>query len=129
MVDLYDLDHIITKKLRVSIFVDNGLNQSVTVQVMANRQSSTTKAVNVGSSFTVGANSSDSRTLTLDTSGWLPYIYVTVTCSTAPSSGSLTVYLVRSSADQPYLVNALAIRDTNTHTPDTDPSQVLIQEW
>lgn len=113
----------------ISIFVDNGLDQAVTVQVKANRESSYTKAIDTGSSFTVSANSQDARSLSVETSGWLPYIMVEVSCSVAPTSGSLTIYRLRSKEDQVLLVDALQIRDTNTHTPTSDPTKVLIQEW
>jgi len=129
------LEEIIAEMLRkelkspVTIFVENGLDQDVAVQVKGNRVKSTSGAINVGASFTVAKNSNDARTLTPDTSGWLPYIYVELQCSTAPSSGSVTVYLVRTRDDQVKLVDALEIRDTNVHNPDTDPSKVFIQEW
>ena len=132
---LYPLVEAIKKALReelkspVTIFVENGLDQDVTIQVKGNRVKSTSGAINVGSSFTVAKNSNDARTLTPDTSGWLPYIYVELQCSTAPSSGSVTVYLVRTRDDQVKLVDALEIRDTNVHSPDTDPDKVFIQEW
>jgi len=113
----------------ISIYIDNGLDQDVTIQVKANREKVYDKSVNVGSSFTVSANSQDARTLSPETSGWLPYIMVEVSCSVAPTSGSLTIWKLRSKDDQVKLVDALAIRDTNTHTPTTDPNKVLIQEW
>ena len=116
-------------KSPVTIFVENGLDQDVAVQVKGNRAKSTSGAINVGASFTVAKNSNDARTLTPDSSGWLPYIYVELQCSTAPSSGSVTVYLVRTKDDQVKLADALEIRDTNVHNPDTDPSKMFIQEW
>ena len=128
-------EDILAEKLRlelkspVTIFVENGLDQDVAVQVKGNRQKSTTGAINVGSSFTVSANSNDARTLTPDTSGWLPYLYVELQCSTAPSSGNITVYLVKTKDEQVRLVDALEIRDTNVHSPDTDPTKMFIGEW
>jgi len=113
----------------ISIYIDNSLNQDVTIQVKANRESAYDKSVNVGSSLTVSANSQDARTLSPETSGWLPYIMVEVQCSVAPVSGSLTIWKIRSKDNQIKLVDALEIRDTNLHTPDTDPDKVLIQEW
>jgi len=120
----------LAEKLRqFTVFVDNGLNQAVTVQVKANREASATKAVNVGSAFSVAAGSTDARTVSPETSGWLPYVFVEVSCSTAPTSGSLTIYFVKSKDNQPKLVDALEIRDTSAHNPSTDPSRVLILEW
>ncbi|RLG84393.1 MAG: hypothetical protein DRO39_07510 [Thermoprotei archaeon] len=113
----------------MTIWVENGLDQDVVIQVKGNRVESCDGAINVGSSFTVSAGSNDARTLTPDTSGWLPYIMVEVSCPAAPTSGSLTVYLVKTKDEQPKLVDALEIRDTNVHSPDTDPSKVFIQEW
>lgn len=113
----------------VTVFVENGLDQDVTVQVKGNRVSSTTGAVNVGSSFVVPKGSCDARTLTPDTSGWLPYVFVEVSCSTAPTSGALSVYLVRAAVDQPKLVDGLEIRDTAVHSPDTDPGKIFIAGW
>jgi hypothetical protein len=100
----------------ISIFVDNSLDQSVTIQLKANRANSSTGAVNVGSSFSVAASSTDSRSLTPDTAGWLPYLFATVVCSVAPASGNLTVYAIRSKTDETKIFDTLAIRDTNTHT-------------
>jgi len=101
-------------KPAVTIFVENSLDQDVTVQVKANRVKSTAGAINVGSSFTVTKGSNDARTLTPDTSGWLPYITVTAKCTTAPSTGKLTVWLVRAREDQVKLME-LEIRDTEEH--------------
>jgi hypothetical protein len=114
---------------RFTVFVDNGLNQAVTVQVKANREASATKGVNVGSAFSVAAGSTDARIVSPETSGWLPYVFVEVSCSTAPTSGSLTIYFVKSKANQPKLVDALEIRDTSVHNPSTDPSKIFIVEW
>lgn len=112
-----------------SLYIDNGLNQPVTIQVKANRIKEHAKSVSVGSAFTVPASSQDARSLSLETSGWLPWIMVEAKCDTAPTSGSLTVYRVRDKLDQLKLVDALEIRDTTWHTPTTDPTKILIQEW
>jgi hypothetical protein len=112
-----------------TILIDNGLNQAVNVQVKAGRDTTIAKLVNVGSSFLVSAGGVDARTLTPGTSGWLPYVTVTVWCTTAPTSGSLTIWRVRSKDDQVKIVDALAIRDTNTHDASTDPNNIFIVEW
>lgn len=116
-------------KLPVTIYIINSLDQDVTVQIKGNIEKSTTNAVNVGSSFTVSAGSPDARTLTPDTSGWLPYLYLELTCSTAPSSGSITAYIVYMAGDKAVMVDSLEIRDTKTHNPDTDPDKIKIVEW
>jgi len=113
----------------VTIYVINGLDQTVTVQIKGNRTQSTTNASSVGASFTVSASSSDFRTLIAEQSGILPYIYVEVSCSSTPTSGSVSVYLIRGRDDEETLVNALEIRDTNTHTPSTDSTKILIRRW
>jgi len=113
---------------QISLFVDNNLNQDVSVQVKTNRVQSTLKAVTTGSAFKVPAAGSDARSLSLETSGWLPWIYVELTCATAPTTGSVTVWLVRKNWEVK-LVDALEIRDTATHTPDTDPAKCFIKKW
>jgi len=125
------LRSIIREELKtpVTVFVENTLDQDVTVRVKANRVESTTGALNVGAPFTVSANSNDAMTLTPDTSGWLPYIFVELQCSVTPTSGAVTVFLVKSKKDQPKLVDALEIRDTNIHNPYTDPDKIFIREW
>lgn len=133
-VPLSVLQEMVRKAIReelkvITIYVDNGLDQPVTVQIKANREASLAKSVNVGSAFTVPAGSTDARTLTPDTSGWLPYVTVTLVCSSAPSSGSVTVYRIRSKDDQVKIVDALEIRDTNTHDASTDPDKILVVEW
>jgi len=112
----------------IALFVDNDLDQGVDVQVKANRVSSTSDAVTIGTAFTVSATDSDARSLSLEMTGKLPYIYVELKCTTAPTSGSVTVWLIRGDA-QVKLVDALEIRDTIAHNPDTDPEKVLIKRW
>jgi len=113
----------------ITVFIVNKLNQDVTVQVKANRVKSAVDAVNIGSSFTVSANSSDFKSLTVETSGWAPWIYTEVSCSAAPTSGSVTIYRVKNKDIEDKLVDALAITDTTMHTSTTDPNKVLVQEW
>ena len=79
----------------ITVFVDNDLNESVSVQMKGNRVNSVTGAVNIGSAFTVAADDRESRTLTPDTSGWLPYIFVTVTAPVAPTEDAIDVYIIK----------------------------------
>jgi hypothetical protein len=111
-----------------TLYIVNGLNQDVTIQVKGNRERTLTNAVNIGSAFTVSKGSSDSRTLTPDTSGWLPYITVSLSCSVAPTSGSVTIYWRRVS-DEIIVVDTLAIRDTLTHDNSTNPDKIKIVDW
>jgi len=113
----------------VTLYVDNGLDQAVTVQVKANRVRSLAKSVDVGSPFTVPANSADARTLSPDASGYLPYLTVSLQCSTAPSRGSVSVYRIRSKDDEVKVVDALEIRDTSVHDASTDPDRVFVVDW
>jgi len=116
MISLSYMRRMLREELRlISIFIDNGLNQDVNIQVVANREASHTKRVDVGSAFAVSANSTDSRSLSPETSGWLPYISCVATCSVAPTSGSLTIYRIRSKDDQVKIFDALEIRDTLSH--------------
>jgi hypothetical protein len=59
----------------------------------------------------------------------LPFITVRVWCATAPTSGVVSVWLVRSAEDQSLLVDSLAIRDTVVHSFTTDPGKVFVREW
>jgi hypothetical protein len=121
---------ITVEELReISIYIDNDLDEDVEVQIKVNRTSSTTKAAKLSSSFIVGAYSSEIRTLTPEISGWLPYIYLELKCSTSPTEGSVTAYRIRSKNDQVVMVDSLEIRDTLLHTPDSDPLKVRIVEW
>jgi hypothetical protein len=113
----------------VTVFISNGLDQPVNVQVVGCRDRGCSDSVDVGSVIVVPAGSKDARTLTPDTSGWLPFITVRVWCSTAPTSGVLNVWLVRSAEDQTMLVDSLAIRDTAVHSIATDPARIFVREW
>ena len=113
----------------VTIYVINSLDQDVTVQIKGNRVQSTTNASKVGASFTIPAGESDFRTLVAEQSGILPWLYVELSCSTAPSDGSVTVYLIRGRDEEELLVDTLEIRDTNTHDPNTDPDKIFIKRW
>jgi hypothetical protein len=114
---------------KITIFVDNGLDQDVTIQIKGNRVKDFAKNVNIGSAFLVSKNSTDARTLTPDTSGGVPYITVSLVCSVAPTSGSITIYRIRSKEDEVKIVDTLEIRDTSTHDNSTDPNRIFIVEW
>jgi hypothetical protein len=113
----------------VTVFIVNGLNQPVNVRIVGCRDRSCSDSVDVGSVVTVPAGSKDARTLTPETSGWLPFITVRVWCTTAPMSGAVSVWLVRSAEDQSLLVDSLAVRDTAVHTFASDPAKVFVREW
>jgi len=124
------LELILRKSLNtITLYINNQLNQPVTVQVKGNITNSASGLVDIGSSFTVSASTADAKTLSPDTCGFLPYITVSLSCSTAPTSGSVSIYRVRSKTDIATIVNSLPIRDTNTHDPTTDPTVITIVEW
>jgi hypothetical protein len=113
----------------VTVFIVNGLDQPVNVQVVGCRDRSCSDSVDVGSAIVVPTGSKDARTLTPETSGWLPFITVRVWCPTAPTSGALDVWLVRSREDQVKIVDSLEIRDTAVHTFASDPAKIFVREW
>jgi hypothetical protein len=113
----------------VTVFIVNGLDRPVNVQVVGCRDRGCSDSVDVGSVIVVPAGSRDARTLTPETSGWLPFITVRVWCTTAPTSGAVSVWLVRSAEDQSLLVDSLEVRDTNVHSFATDPAKVFVREW
>lgn len=115
--------------LRIAtVYVKNDLDQDVVVQIKGMRSKSYTDPVNIGSSFTVSAGDVDARTITPETSGWMPYITVTLKCSAAPSNGTVTAYFLRYVDYEETLVDSLAITDTNEHDPTTD-TEIKILEW
>jgi len=77
-----------------TVSVINELDQPLTVQVKGNWTPTTTHAVDIGASFDVAINTQETRTLTPDTSGWLPFIFVTLTCATAPTKGAVHVRIL-----------------------------------
>ena len=74
-----------------TIIIENGLDQQVTLQMQASAHSNFSNSFNVGSSVNVAAT-----TDTYETSdNYFPYIRFTAQCSTAPTSGDLTVLVIR----------------------------------
>ncbi len=74
-----------------SIVVHSNLNQIVTVQLQGDVDESFSNPMNVGSSFNIAANTDDYATLT----DYLPFFRVVASCSTAPTSGDLTVFIAK----------------------------------
>jgi len=101
----------------ISIKIANDLDQDVAVQIYANHEKSTSKVATLGATFIVKAGSVSVKTLLGGmSSGWLPWLYLTATCSTAPASGSLTAWLVSATGESGLFFDAVAIRDTAVHT-------------
>lgn len=123
--------HVVATDIKepVTVFISNGLSKAVNVQVIGCRDPACSDSVDIGSAITVPAGSKDARTLTPETSGWLPFITVRVWCTVAPTSGALNIWLVRSATNQQKIVDSLAIRDTNTHDKSTDPSKITVVTW
>lgn len=125
----------------VSVFIENGLDKEVGIKIKVNRQDSMVGAVLIAySSFgasewttpSILVKESENIIRTLrpgESIAWLPWIFVEAVCEVSPTTGTLNVYLVKSSEDQPKLIDGLAITDTDTHTPTTDPTKILIQKW
>jgi len=78
----------------ITIFVDNGLDTQTSVQIKANRTNSATGSVDVGTAFSIAASDREARTMDPETTGYLPYIWIEVTCAVAPSSGSLNAFII-----------------------------------
>lgn len=113
----------------ITLYVINSLDQDVTVQVKGNRIEDTDNVADVGNSFTVSSGSADYQSLVPSQSGITPYVYVELSCSTAPSSGDVTVYQVEGSNAEKVMVDALEIRDTDTHDPSTDDEISILGWW
>lgn len=79
----------------ITIWVENGLNQDVSVQVKGNRVNSTTGAVDIGDAFDVATVDRKARTLEPVNAGFLPYVYIEVTAAGVPTDGNLNAYLIR----------------------------------
>ena len=121
--DLYRLTKVVT------VCVENSLNQPVTVQILGATSSSPSATVPIGSGFTVSAGAADAKTLVPESSGWLPYITVSLACSTAPTSGAVKVLLIRLDGTTSVIVSNLSIRDTSTHTYATHPRYISVVAW
>jgi len=78
-----------------AIDVRNTLDQSVSVQVMGSFTKSTTHAVTVGAAFNVASDDNEIRCINVDNAGWYPYLYLVLTCSVAPTGGSVSAYVYK----------------------------------
>jgi hypothetical protein len=73
-----------------TMIIENGLNQSVTLQCKASYDGAS-HWFDVGSSFDVAASTDTYQTST----AYFPFMKLVATCPVAPTSGSLTVILCR----------------------------------
>lgn len=113
----------------ITLYVINTLDQDVDVQVKGNRVKSTDNAADVGNSFTVASGTADYQSLVPEQSGITPYVYVELSCATAPTSGNVTVYQLEGGNVEKMMVDTLAIRDTDTHDPSTDSEMNILSWW
>jgi len=61
---------------------------------------------------------------------WIRYIFVEVSCLTPPSKGKLDIYVFKEETEEKIpLVKSLEVRDTETHTPKTDPDKIFVQPF
>ena len=74
-----------------TIMIHNHLDQQVTLQCQADVASGFSDPVNVGNSFNVAANTDSYQTC----DSFFPFMRMTATCGTAPTTGTLTVYLIQ----------------------------------
>ena len=73
-----------------TIIVENGLNQQVTLQCQGSAHSDFSNSFNIGASFNVAADTDTYQTC----DSFFPYMRLTAICSTAPTTGSLTVNFI-----------------------------------
>lgn len=111
-----------------TVYVENALDQPVAVQILGAISRNPATTVPIGASFTVPANGADAKTLVPEQSGWLPFITVSLSCATAPTSGTVNVYLVRFDGTVSTIAS-IAIRDTSVHTYRTDPASISLAPW
>lgn len=80
-----------------TIVVHNKLNQDVTVYVYGNEIGSYVDSIQMGttSGYPCSAGERIAISLTPDTTGWLPFVYITVVASSAPTSGYVNAYIYK----------------------------------
>jgi len=73
-----------------TLIIENGLNRSVSLQCQASAHEDFSHAFNVGTSFDVSLSTDTFQTC----DSYFPYWRLVATCSTAPTTGSLTVIIL-----------------------------------
>lgn len=79
----------------ITIWVENGLDQNVSVQVKGNRVNSVDGAVDIGDAFDVATVDREARTMEPTDEGFLPFIFIEVTAAGVPAAGDLNAYLIK----------------------------------
>ena len=74
-----------------TIAVCNKLNQDVTCQLEGSFSASFAEVFNIGVTFVVTASTNDWE----EASVYFPFIRVKATCSVAPTTGTLTIFLLK----------------------------------
>ena len=74
-----------------TIIIENSLDEDVSLQCQACAEADFVKSFNVGPAFLVTAGTNTYQTC----DSFFPYMRMAVTCSTAPTTGDLTVHLVQ----------------------------------
>jgi len=72
-----------------TLVIENGLDQTVTLQCQASANSDFSNSFNVGSSFDVTASTSTYQSCET----YFPYWRIVAQCSSAPTSGDLTIII------------------------------------
>jgi len=79
----------------ITIWVENGLDQKVSVQVKGNRVDSVAGAVDIGTAFDVATVDREARTIEPTGEGFLPFIFIEVTAAVIPTTDDLNAYLIK----------------------------------
>ena len=74
-----------------TIAVCNKLDQAVTCQLQGSFDASFAEVFNIGATFVITASTNDWE----EASVYFPFIRVKATCSVAPTTGGLTIYLLK----------------------------------
>lgn len=79
----------------VTIVVENGLDQAVSVQPNGSRLSTVVGYAAMGAAVDVPAAGMNYIMLTPTIRGWMPFVFVIVTAAAPPTSGVLNVYALK----------------------------------
>lgn len=74
-----------------TVVVENNLNEDVSIQVCGSREVTMTKHEHLGDAFIIAAGETGYATL----SDYFPFLRAHMTCSTAPTTGEINIYLLR----------------------------------
>ena len=74
-----------------TVVIYNETDEDIQVQLQGDRDEDFDEAMNIGTSFTVIASTHDYATI----SDYMPYLRVVITAGTAPTTGTVSAYLLR----------------------------------